>query len=130
MTESSERITCQEVTELVNDYLEGALAADETALFEQHLNFCDGCDWYVDQMRTTIAAVGRIERGRRAAGRCATAARRVPRPGALVIAYKFLRAGRDRRVHALRLAAAGRRAGRVGARRRSSPAAAASTPAA
>jgi predicted anti-sigma-YlaC factor YlaD len=61
MTESSERITCQEVTELVNDYLEGALGAHEVALFEQHLNFCDGCDWYVDQMRTTIAAVGRIE---------------------------------------------------------------------
>ena len=31
------------------------------ALFEQHLNCCDGCDWYVDQIRTTIAAVGRIE---------------------------------------------------------------------
>ena len=61
MTESSERITCQEVTELVNDYLERALPGDETALFEQHLNFCDGCDWYVDQMRATIATVGRIE---------------------------------------------------------------------
>ena len=57
----AERITCQELTELVNDYLEGSLGAHETALFEQHLNFCDGCDWYVDQMRTTIAAVGRIE---------------------------------------------------------------------
>jgi anti-sigma factor RsiW len=61
MTESSERITCREVTELVNEYIEGTLNAHETALFEQHLNFCDGCDWYVDQMRTTIAAVGRIE---------------------------------------------------------------------
>jgi predicted anti-sigma-YlaC factor YlaD len=61
MTESGDRITCQEVTELVNDYLEGTLGPHETALFEQHLNFCDGCDWYVDQMRTTIAAVGRIE---------------------------------------------------------------------
>ena len=61
MTESSERITCQELTELVNDFVEGALPADETALFEQHLNFCDGCDWYVDQIRVTVAAVGRIE---------------------------------------------------------------------
>jgi predicted anti-sigma-YlaC factor YlaD len=57
----ADRITCQEVTELVNDYVEGVLGAHETALFEQHLNFCDGCDWYVDQMRVTIAAVGRIE---------------------------------------------------------------------
>jgi anti-sigma factor RsiW len=61
MPESPERITCQEVTELVTGYIEGTLGAHETALFEQHLNFCDGCDWYVDQMRTTIAAVGRIE---------------------------------------------------------------------
>ena len=61
MTESNERITCQEVTELVNDYIEGALDAHETALFEQHLNFCDGCDWYVDQIRATVEVVGRIE---------------------------------------------------------------------
>jgi anti-sigma factor RsiW len=61
MPESLERITCQEVTELVTEYIEGTLGAHEAALFEQHLNFCDGCDWYVDQMRTTIATVGRIE---------------------------------------------------------------------
>ena len=61
MTESSERITCQELTELVNDFVEGALPAGETALFEQHLNFCDGCAWYVDQIRTTVDTVGRIE---------------------------------------------------------------------
>jgi predicted anti-sigma-YlaC factor YlaD len=61
MPESPERITCQEVTELATEYIEGTLGSHDTALFEQHLNFCDGCDWYVDQMRTTIAAVGRIE---------------------------------------------------------------------
>jgi hypothetical protein len=60
MVESADHVTCQEVVELVTDYLEGALAGDEAELFEQHLNFCDGCDWYVDQMRTTIATVGRI----------------------------------------------------------------------
>ena len=61
MAESAEHVTCQEVVELVTDYLEQALPADDAAVFEQHLNFCDGCDWYVDQMRTTIATVGRIE---------------------------------------------------------------------
>jgi anti-sigma factor RsiW len=60
MTESTQHISCQEVVELVTDYVEGALPVDETALFEQHLNFCDGCVWYVDQMRTTIDSVGRI----------------------------------------------------------------------
>jgi hypothetical protein len=60
MVESAEHISCQEVVELVTDYLETALPADEAALFEQHLNFCEGCVWYLDQMRTTITTVGRI----------------------------------------------------------------------
>ena len=60
MSETTAHISCQEVVELVTDYLEGALAAADTALFEQHLNFCDGCAWYVDQMRTTVATLGRI----------------------------------------------------------------------
>jgi hypothetical protein len=41
--ESPDHITCQEVVELVTDYFEGALPADEAELLEQHLNFCDGC---------------------------------------------------------------------------------------
>ena len=61
MAESNEHVSCKEVVELVTDYLEGALPADETALFEQHLNFCDGCVWYVDQLRATVAAAGRVE---------------------------------------------------------------------
>ena len=58
MPESPDHITCREVVELVTGYLEHALPARETALFEQHLNFCDGCVWYVEQMRGTIAAAG------------------------------------------------------------------------
>ena len=58
---SDHDVTCQEVVELVTEYLEGALSSDDAALFEQHLNFCDGCDWYVDQLRTTVATLGRIE---------------------------------------------------------------------
>jgi anti-sigma factor RsiW len=60
MTESDDHITCQEVVELVTDYFEGTLPADEAELFEQHLNFCEGCAWYVEQMRATVTAVGRI----------------------------------------------------------------------
>ena len=57
----AEHVTCQEVVELVSDYLEHALPTDEAELFEQHINFCDGCQWYLDQLRSTIATVGRIE---------------------------------------------------------------------
>jgi anti-sigma factor RsiW len=56
----AEHVTCQEVVELVTDYLERALPADETSLFEQHIDFCDGCSVYVEQMRTTVATVGRV----------------------------------------------------------------------
>ena len=60
MAETEQHITCQEVVELITDYLEAALPSDEASLFEQHLNFCDGCVQYVEQMRTTVAAVRRL----------------------------------------------------------------------
>ena len=54
-------ISCQEVVELVTDYLEGGMSPEDVAVFEAHLDLCDGCKWYVEQMRITIATVGRIE---------------------------------------------------------------------
>ena len=54
-------ISCQEVVEVVTDYLEGRLSPEDVAIFEAHLAICDGCQWYLDQMRITIDAVGRIE---------------------------------------------------------------------
>ena len=60
MFESGEHITCREVVEAVTEYFDGALPSEEASLFEQHLNFCEGCDWYVDQMRTTAETVGRV----------------------------------------------------------------------
>ena len=55
------RISCQEVVEVVTDYLEGRMAPDHVAVLEAHLELCDGCRWYLDQVRITIATVGRIE---------------------------------------------------------------------
>lgn len=54
-------ISCQEVVEVVTDYLEGRLPPEDVAIFEAHLELCDGCRWYLDQMRITIATVGRVE---------------------------------------------------------------------
>jgi len=54
-------ISCQEVVEVVTDYLEGRLSPAEAAVFEAHVELCDGCRWYLDQMRITIATVGRID---------------------------------------------------------------------
>jgi anti-sigma factor RsiW len=53
-------LTCQQLVELVTDYLEGALPEDERRRFEQHLDECDGCSDYLDQMRRTIATLGAL----------------------------------------------------------------------
>jgi anti-sigma factor RsiW len=53
-------ITCQEVVELVTDYLEGELDDATRAELEAHLALCPGCDAYLTQMRVTIAELGHV----------------------------------------------------------------------
>ena len=60
MSQTVEHISCQEVVELVTDYLEGAMSPEDVARFEYHLALCEGCVFYVEQIRMAIAAVGRI----------------------------------------------------------------------
>jgi anti-sigma factor RsiW len=60
MSESRDHITCQELVERASDYLEGALSADDAELLEHHLNYCQGCEWYLDEMRRTIAMGTRL----------------------------------------------------------------------
>ena len=56
----SRRLDCNELVELVTDYLEGALDAELRERFEQHIGDCRGCNAYVDQIRTTIDLTGRV----------------------------------------------------------------------
>jgi hypothetical protein len=51
-------LSCQELVELVIDYLEDALPEVELARFELHLSDCAGCAAYLDQVRATIALAG------------------------------------------------------------------------
>ena len=53
-------LSCREMVELVTDYLEGALSPEQHARFQSHIAGCDGCTAYLDQMRTTLAALGTI----------------------------------------------------------------------
>jgi anti-sigma factor RsiW len=53
-------ISCQELVELVTDYLEGRLSWSDRRRVEDHLRLCDPCTTYVEQMRATIAATGRL----------------------------------------------------------------------
>jgi anti-sigma factor RsiW len=74
-------IGCQEVVEIVTDYLEGALAPDARARLEAHLQVCEGCAVYVEQMRATVrlASVARLEQR--------------PDAAALLEAFRAFRAG-------------------------------------
>ena len=54
-------LACRDVVELVTAYLEDALSPADRERFEEHLVFCDGCSTYLEQMRATIAATGRMQ---------------------------------------------------------------------
>jgi anti-sigma factor RsiW len=56
-------LACKEVVELVTAYLEDALDLADRERFEEHLAFCDGCDRYLEQMRLTVEATGRVDVG-------------------------------------------------------------------
>ena len=57
---SVEELGCQEVVELLTDYLEGALPAADRSRLEQHLAGCEGCSNYLEQLRTTIRLTGTL----------------------------------------------------------------------
>jgi anti-sigma factor RsiW len=54
-------MTCAELVELVTAYLEGALDPATEQQFAQHLELCDGCAIYVEQVRRTVAEVGQVQ---------------------------------------------------------------------
>lgn len=51
---------CNQLVELVTEYLEDRLPARERARFEAHLAACDACRTYLEQFRDTIKALGRL----------------------------------------------------------------------
>jgi anti-sigma factor RsiW len=58
-----DELACQEVVELVTDYLEGALPRSQRRRFEAHLAGCENCAEYLEQMRATIRLTGRLRAG-------------------------------------------------------------------
>jgi len=55
-----DEMACNELPELVTEYLEGALEPRERARLEAHLAECDGCTTYLEQIRTTIRLTGML----------------------------------------------------------------------
>jgi anti-sigma factor RsiW len=50
-------LACTEEVEIVTDYLEGALPAEEARRLERHLETCPGCTEYIEQMRTIAGSL-------------------------------------------------------------------------
>jgi hypothetical protein len=57
MGATQEPLTCQELVELVTDYFEGVLTPAERDRFDAHVRVCPGCEYYLEQMRTTMRLV-------------------------------------------------------------------------
>jgi anti-sigma factor RsiW len=53
-------LACQQLVELVTDYLEGSLGRRDRRRFEKHLADCDACHRYLEQMRETLDVLGTI----------------------------------------------------------------------
>jgi anti-sigma factor RsiW len=53
-------MSCKELVELVTDYFEDVMPPADRREFEHHLELCDGCVRYVDQMRKTVVSVGAL----------------------------------------------------------------------
>ena len=51
-------MNCDELVELVTDYLDGVLDEQTERRVSDHLTGCDGCTTYVDQIRRTVATLG------------------------------------------------------------------------
>ena len=53
-------LACQELVELVTEYLEDQLQGEERARFEAHLTACRHCREYLAQMRQTVRTLGQV----------------------------------------------------------------------
>lgn len=53
-------ISCSEVVELITDYLENRLEPERRLTVEAHLDLCEPCVIYLDQMRETIRTLGHV----------------------------------------------------------------------
>lgn len=52
-------LSCGEVLDRLSDYLDGDLAASETARVEEHLRGCDGCARFGGEFRGVVDALRR-----------------------------------------------------------------------
>lgn len=55
-------IHCVDLVELVTDYLDGVLSPADLERFDDHVEDCDACRVYIDQIKMTVTLTGDVER--------------------------------------------------------------------
>lgn len=53
-------MTCRQVVQLLNDYLEGTLPAADRQRVEEHLAGCEACTAFIGQLRASRRVVTRL----------------------------------------------------------------------
>jgi len=53
-------LACQELVELVTAYLDGSLSRRDRRRFRAHIKGCPHCTAYLEQIRGTVEATGRL----------------------------------------------------------------------
>jgi anti-sigma factor RsiW len=54
---------CQEFVEVLTEYLDATLGANDRARLEAHLTICDDCREYLAQFQRTVTLTGRADTG-------------------------------------------------------------------
>jgi hypothetical protein len=53
-------LPCQELVEIITDYLEGIMPLEEQIRFDRHVGSCGGCATYLRQMQCAIRVMERL----------------------------------------------------------------------
>jgi predicted anti-sigma-YlaC factor YlaD len=58
--DAAHRVVCQQVVELLSDYLDGVLGESLQADVDAHLTGCPECVLFLEQLQTTLALLGTL----------------------------------------------------------------------
>ena len=53
-------LTCQQLTEIVTDYVEGRMSFWQRTQVQMHLGMCRHCRSYLRQMKATVRTLGKL----------------------------------------------------------------------
>jgi predicted anti-sigma-YlaC factor YlaD len=57
----SDAYTCQQIVEVVTEYLEGGLVSSDRLAFERHVAICPPCRGYLSQIRWVTRVAGSFD---------------------------------------------------------------------